>query len=79
MNNNDTDIRNAAREQIKAIAEIAETLTEIKQTLDDTTNRPSPISSTSYSNETHELRLTAYKLNDIAHNIDELISDNINR
>lgn len=79
MNTNDTDIRNAAEEQIKAIAEIADTLTEIQQTLDDTTNRPSPISSTSYSDETDTLRLTAYKLNDIAHNLDALIADNINR
>lgn len=79
MNTNETDIRNAAMEQIKAIAEIADTLTEIQQTLDDTTNRPSPISSTSYRDETYALRLTAYKLNDIAHNLDELIAENINR
>lgn len=79
MNNNDTDIRNAAGEQIKAIAEIADTLTEIQQTLDDINNSPAHISSTSYSNETDTLRLTAYKLNDIAHNIDELIAENINR
>lgn len=79
MNTNDTDIRNAAKEQIKAIAEIADTLTEIQQTLDDINNSPANISSTSYSDETDALRLTSYKLNYIAHNIDELIAENINR
>lgn len=79
MNNNETDIRNAAGEQIKAIADIADTLTEIQQTLDDINNSPANISSTSYSNETDALRLTAYKLNDIAHNIDELTAETINR
>ena len=79
MNTNDTDIRNAAEEQIQAIAEIADTLTGIQQTLDSINNSPAPISSTSYSDETYALRLTSYKLNNIAHNIDELTAEPINR
>ncbi len=79
MNTNDTDIRNAAEKQIKDIADITTTLTGIQQTLDYINNSTSTISSTSYSNETDAIRLTAYKLNDIAHNIDKLISETINK
>lgn len=71
MNMNKTD---ATDKQIRTIADITTTLTEIQQTLDDINNSPAPISSTSYRNETDALRLTAYKLNDIAHNIDNIIN-----